>query len=436
MSIELALLNAVAARRDLSLLVRSGLAEDSAWHEHPEAYRYISDHVAKFGETPSVDSIIRESVVKRWPKEFEAVDVSESPETLCTKLHERNVKLDERRILEDAAKRYATSDAYELQRFLETELDKLRQRVNARTGVGAANWTKNVEQRLTEYEKRASGEFGTAIPLCWPEIDDAVGGFHRGDYVDIEGRTKSGKSFVSDVVGLTANRAGYRVLAEKAESTKVEAMSRLDTLEFGLSNRALYSGTLDDDAVETYKRKLDELSKSGRPDYVIKTPEDWPSGLTIAQIEADIDQYRPDVVIIDQFNLMRHSGGSDHQAKAETSRQLKLLFARKGVVGVVLTQANGDYVKRIDRENDDDDEIRELRPPRLGDYSETIAVRQDCTHMIALDSVQWPDVSGKMRGKAMVVVEISRTGGAGTAVDLEWLPNDGVIRPRAPMDVF
>lgn len=427
------MLNAVIAKRDFSLLVRQGLSDDDAWHEQVDAYRFIRKHVEEFGETPSVESVIRACPT------FEATDVVESPETLCAKLHERNVKLEERRILERAAKMFATDDGYEIMRFLQESMEALRQRVNARTGVGAVNWTKSTTERLAEYERRANGEYGTAIPLFWSQVDDAVGGFHRGDYVNIEAATKIGKSWLGYVAGLTANGAGFRVIHELAESTKPEATSRLDTLAFGISNRALFTGSLDDEAYERYKAKLDELKASGRPDYVIKTPEDWALGLTLQQIEADIDQYRPDVVIIDQFNLIQHAGGTTWEAKQGTSRALKLLFARKGVVGVVITQANGDFIKRKDRAEDEleDGAIRELRPPKEGDYSETIAVRQDCTHMIALDAILFTDeATKKQRGKALVVVEISRTGGAGTEVSLEWCPNDGVIRPRTPTDVF
>lgn len=426
MSVELALLNAVIAKRDLSTIVRQGLADESSWLEQRDAYTFIRRHVEEFGELPDVAS-----VVAKCPA-FETWTSDESMETLCAKLHDRNEKVAIRGVLEKAAKMYAEVDGFELGRYLHDNLEKIRDKANARHG-GAANLTRNTDERLTEYDKRAAGEYGTAIPLFWDEIDGEVGGFHRGDYVNLSAWTKRGKSWLSLLAGITANRAGYKVLAELAESTKDETGFRFDTVEFGVSNRGLWAGSLDSIEYQTYVRKLDELRTSNRPDFVIKTPEDWRKGLTVDQIEADIDQYGPDVVIVDQFNLMNH-GGKTWQDKADTSRRLKLLFARKGVVGIVVTQADGDYGKRT---REDEDDVRELRPPSESDYSETIAVIQDATHVLAFDSIQWPDATtGKARGKAQMIVRVSRTGGAGAEVDLEWQPNDGCIRPRQPSDLF
>lgn len=437
MTIELTLLNALIAKRDFSILVRSGLNDESAWLEHIDAYRFIRDHVQTYGETPSIETMIGESVRRRWPIEFEATDVVESPETLCKKLHDRNDKLAQRRVLEQAAKMYGKASSAEIDEYIEREMRAIREKRQARSGASITNWTKDVDERIVEVEEKRRGEHRKAIPLFWSQIDGAVGGFRLTNYVDIEAVTKVGKSWLAGIAGRNANAAGYRVLhCSAGDMPKDEVMARMDTLEFGISNRGIWTGELTDEEFDEYVQRLTTLKSSGRPDYIIRSDEDWPSGLTVAQLEADIDQFSPEVVIIDQFNLMNHGGG-EHTNYAETSRSLRRLAKRKNVLLVVLTQANGDFIKRRDRAEDDGDDgsIRELRPPKAGDYSSTIAVRQDCTHMIALDAIQWIE-GGRTVGKALVIVRISRTGGENTALDLEWYPNDGVIRPRLPVDVF
>lgn len=438
MSVETTLLNAVIAKRDFGILVRNGLADESAWCEHTEAFKFIRDYVNEFGETPSIETMIEESVKRRWPVEFEAVDVVESPETLCKRLHDRNDKLEIRRVLETAAKMYARSSSVELDEYLERELRKIRERRLARFGIEVVDWTKNTDDRLREYEERASGEHRKAIPLFWPQLDGAVGGFRRTNYVLVEAAMKVGKSWLGALAGRNANAAGYKILhCSVGDMPKDEVMARLDTIEFGISNRGIWTGELSDEEYEEYKQRLSALKASGRPNYIIRSDEDWPKGLTVKQLEADIEQFLPDVVIIDQFSLMNH-GGSEHSHYAETSRRLRRLAKQRNVLLVVLSQATGEYVKRQDRQRDEEDGgVRELRPPKRGDYSLTIAVRQDCTHMIALDAMQWDDPVTKRRvGKGLVVVEISRTGGEGTSIDLEWNPNLGIIRPRQPYDDF
>jgi replicative DNA helicase len=429
LSVELSLLNAVIASRDFSLLVRSGLADESTWHEYPEAYRFIHDHVREFGETPSIESVVEASVMKRWANEFERVETVESFSTMVAKKHDMDAKIATERLLRDAAKKYGTMSGVELVAKIEREVREIRDRLSLRSGQ-AVNWTTTAKERLSDYiAKVENGVEDETIPLFWDVINDAVGGFHPGDYVDVEGVLKRGKTFVGDVNALIASNAGFRVLKMLAETTKKDDSHRLDTLSFGVNMRRLSQYRLTDGELQRYQSGL--MSMSGderRGDIILEDQTDWPQGLTLEQIEASVERHRPDVLIIDQFNLI--VGGSKWEAQAERSRWLRQFFARKNIVGVVITQANGDHVK--DAGVKSDDPSRELRPPDIGDYSGTIAVRQDCTHLIALDSVVWNDPDGKSRGKAMVAVRLSRTGGAGTSVELDWSPADGIIRPREP----
>lgn len=434
--IELALLNAVIAHRDLSALVRHGLLDESHFPEQRDAFNYIRQHVEKYGEVPSV-----ESVVSACPH-FEAVEVYESTDTLCAKLHERNLKLAERRLLETAAAKYGEMDGYAVLDYLSDGVERLRQRVQQNNAQSVTNWATDAEKRLQEYERRKQKEFHTAVPLLFDAITEATGRAFRGEYINILAFTGVGKSWLACVQALATNHAGYKVLFESGEMAKPEIEFRLDTLETGLSNQGLWTGTLDPGAEERYVEWLRSQAQAQRPDLIIRGPDDWPMGLTLEQIRYDIKQYQPDLIIIDQFNLCRFRG-SDHASKAEFSRQLKLLFAAEGIVGVVCNQADGEYGARRDRQagGDDDDHggdgVRELCPPKPSDYSETIATIQDANKVLSFDAVKWRDpATGKDRGKALLSVEKSRSGGEGTQLELHWLPNDGVIRPREPMDIF
>ena len=69
--------------------------------------------------------------------------------------------------------------------------------------------------------------------------------------------------------------------------------------------------------------------------------------LNVDTIEADL-QMNPNIqmVIIDGFNLMSHGKGKlDRNSMTMTSRRLRQLFAKYGVVGLVVHQVNANEEK-------------------------------------------------------------------------------------------
>lgn len=435
--IEVQLLNAVVEKRDMNALVRHGLNSEKHFRSYGYAYKFIHKHMKEFGEMPSIESVVehceRVRAKEKELPEFEKVDVTESIDTICLKLIEHNLKMDERKMLEELAKNFGQMDAYKILETLKERVEDFQERATARGKIGV-NWAQSGKERAEEYEARKRKDFSKKIPCFFGEITEAVGGYERGEYVTIMGFTGKGKSWLGLLQALVANNAGFKVLIESAEMSKPENSFRLDTLEGKFSNRGLWTGTLHDLQEEAYRRYLGDFEKgTGRADLVIKTAEEWANGLTLSQLEADIDRTKCDMVVVDQFNLLKHDGTKRNDMSA-TSRALKQLAAKKGVVIVLLYQTNGDYEKGTSK---GEDGVRELKLPTLKDYSETIAVIQDSNKLFSFDSVSWKDAeTGRQRGKALVGIAKSRTGGENLELELEWCPNDGVIQPRQATDIF
>lgn len=423
--IETQLLNAVIASRDFNVLVKHGLNHRKHFIEQQKVYDYINNHLKEYGEMPSVESTVAAC------DDFEAVDVVESTDTLCYKLEERNLKLAQKDALKKLAEAYGEKDAYKLMEAFRKQFEELDAKAMSRSRNGS-NWATNGEDRLEEYKTRQEKDFSVTIPFFFDEFTEATGGAERGDVCTIMASTGEGKSWLGLLQGVVSHNAGYRVLLESAEMSKPENEFRLDSLNGGFSNRGLWTGQLDNEgAYEKYLEKFKRGTQS--PDFIIKTAEDWKDGLTLQQLEYDIDRTKADVVIIDQFNLMRFKGNSKDD-KAAFSRQLKQLAAKKGIVVFLLYQTNGDYIKN---QKKGEDGIAELQLPTLGDYSETIAVIQDSAKVFGWTSITWTDKNtGRKRGKGLGGVLKSRTGGGGVEVDVDFQPNDGIIRPRQPSDLF
>lgn len=424
--IELMLLSAILASRDASALSRLGLNDAMKWYTHKDAYLYIQKHLDEFGELPSLTSVL-ENV-----DNFEVVEVVESIDTLASKLHERNLKVAERRFMEETAKAWDSLSAYDIVEKFEKAVEEFKA-VSGYRGREGVDWTQSASSRLKEYERRKTHVFSRQCPWLFEEMNAALGKINVGAYITFMGFTKRGKTWLGLLQALRAHEAGLTVLYESGEMNKEEVQFRLDTLAAGFSNRALLTGSLDFHSEETYKAWL-ATHKESSPLF-IKTTEDWPRGLTLSQIQRDIELLHPDVVIIDQFSLIRHVT-PDRVGMTNTSRRLKELAGKLGVVLVNLYQTNGEY-ERGKKHEKTEDGIRILDPPTASNYSETIAVIQDSDVLITFDTVQWLDEQTKHKyGKGLVRVELSRNGGEGTEIEFNWIPDLGVIEPKKPMDMF
>lgn len=422
--IEILFLNAIIATRDFSALVRHGLNGPYHFHEQRCAYEFIHDHLKRYGEMPSIESVVAAC------DDFESMEVTESVDTLALKLCERNLKLAQKEALKKLAALFGEKDGYEIQDEFKRSMEQLERKAQSRSKNGS-NWTTNGTERENEYTKRKSKDFSTKVPCFFQEFTEAIGGYERGDIVTIMASTGHGKTWLGLLQALVANQSGFNVLIESGEMSSVENQFRLDTLDNGFSNRGLWTGQLENE--QEYFDYLRNFRKgNGKADLVIKTAGDWSKGLTLEQIQFDAEQCHADVVVIDQFNLLRFKSGSKED-KAAFSRQLKQLAAKLGIVIVLLYQTNGNYLKKV---KTDDEGLVELVLPTLEDYSETIALIQDSSQIFGWASHTWKDeATSRNRGKGVCGILKSRTGGS-AELDVDFQPNDGIIRPRTATDIF
>lgn len=233
------------------------------------------------------------------------------------------------------------------------------------------------------------------------------------------------KSWIATQIGQTAWRNKFGVIHYSPELSKKQQTYRWETLDGHFNNVDLRRGQLDNEDV--YMDYLDDFDEQNDTPYIIKTMEDLPDGLTIDVIEADL-QMHPNVgmVIIDGFNLMVHGKGNNlRNNMTATSRQLRQVFGRHMVAGVVVHQTNSSSEKENSKE--DEDGLRIVQPPKLTDYSETIAIVQDCATGLTFDQY---DGVGKLS------IEKAREPSVGKVVDLHCDFNHGYVTEALVTDQF
>ena len=113
---------------------------------------------------------------------------------------------------------------------------------------------------------------------------------------------------------------------------------------------------------------------------------------------------------------MTHKGkGSNRDNMSNTSRQLRQLFAKYGVVGIVVHQAPTSAERN---KEEDETGIKVVRPPEVYEYSETVSVVQDACTVITFDQVE---------GVGKLKLAKSRTPNVGKELDLHCNFNLGKI---------
>ena len=184
------------------------------------------------------------------------------------------------------------------------------------------------------------------------------------------------------------------------------------------------TGSLENE--EKYFRYLEGFSESETP-YIIKTMEDI-DYLNVDTIEADL-QMNPNIqmVIIDGFNLMSHGKGKlDRNSMTMTSRRLRQLFAKYGVVGLVVHQVNANEEKE-NKKKAEKSESPMPKPASIMGYSETIAVVQDACTILSFDAVD---------GNGQLYIPKCRGTGKEKTVHLNLNFNYGYISEASPVDYF
>ena len=233
------------------------------------------------------------------------------------------------------------------------------------------------------------------------------------------------KSWIASQIGQTAWRNGFSVIHYSPELSKKQQTYRFETIDGHYNNVDLRRGQLENE--EAYMEYLDTFNENNETAYIVKTMEDLPNGLTLETIEADLQQ-NPNIgmVIIDGFNLMVHGKGQNlRNNMSTTSRELRQIFGRYEVAGLVVHQTNASSEK----ENSEEDEegLRIVKPPKLTDYSETNAVTQDCATALTFDQ---HDGFGK------ISIEKAREPSVGNVLDLHCDFNRGYINEALVTDQF
>ena len=261
----------------------------------------------------------------------------------------------------------------------------------------------------------------TSLKLGWPELD-RFGVFGRGRVCVVAGRPGCGKTDFS--LNLAARmskkyRVYYLTLEETAEALMGRILSKVSRID---------SGKITNKRLDAHERSVvNSAAAMLRQHHNMMLAAD--SSLTLAGLEAKLQQYKPDIAFIDHIGLLsptdpRHT---EYQRISEITRRLKVAAMKMGIVVVELCQISRAGIKG-----------NEGRFCNLEDLRGSGTIEQDANSAIFVQNRR-PEDSEELRGQdayqdTAVMYAKNREGPTGV-VSMRWQPQYHQWQP-APKEDF
>lgn len=233
------------------------------------------------------------------------------------------------------------------------------------TGDTAKSWqdcllefTSDLQSPKTRYQHTGFGN-----------LDACIGGYCPGDLDIVAARSGGGKTDIAVSMAVKAAKSGIPVLYESLELYRVDITGRAVSDASGVLSARIRDKNLE-------QRHYDDIAMATEILYKIKgLTIDAPSRLTVQGLEAMIAKHRPQVVFIDNLDLIspEKSRQEKWRQNEETCHALKALAKRSKTCIVGLVQLN----RTTDTYGDD-------KAPMMSDLYGGSAIEHDASWIVAL----------------------------------------------------
>jgi replicative DNA helicase len=316
---EVRLLNSIVDTQDYTGAVNGGV--ENVFLEYRDVWNFIVSHYESHSKVPSKETI------KQHHGDFEFILTPEPLAYYIDEAKKESLSYQTRGIVAKAHGLINESGPKEALSFLMEETSKLYKfSSNLKDTDLAGEW----KDRANDLRARSLNPKKIAgVPSGIDVIDKVFGGWQPGDFIVLLGWTGVGKSFIARLFAVNAWKAGYRPLIISLEMNKQQEGQRLDTLlnngEGHFTNTDLIKAN--PGIVDGYE-KWAQSTFDGKHAIHLVTSE----GLETADqnmVQAKIDQYHPDMVILDYHSLFDDSSGAKNET--EKAKNLSKAFKRIAV---------------------------------------------------------------------------------------------------------
>lgn len=247
------------------------------------------------------------------------------------------------------------------------------------------------------------------IPTGIKELDDAITGLNRTDFILLGARPGMGKtSFALNIARHAAVKADKRVAFFSLEMSKEQLVSRLLSTEALVEGTKLRTGRLSEDEWVRLIEAGDVLSKAQL--YFDDNP-----AVTVPEIKAKLRRLRDvDLVVIDYLQLMTASMRIENRVQevSQITRNLKIMAKELNIPVLVLSQLARDSEKRTNHR------------PVLSDLRDSGSIEQDADIVLFLYRDDYyqdtePQDDGTDKNQSECIIAKNRHGETKT-IPLHW----------------
>ena len=297
---------------------------------HREVFAFVEKYITRYDSMPSASILEGNFPDFQWVKGIKESEFA----YLRNELLKSQARREAIEILNKGGE-LVNDDVYGGMDYILSKMAKIRRDSKYSISYSDHDVLDRLEKLKQRKEVLAKG--GTlGIKTGFSFFDKTLLGWQPGNLISIIGRTGKGKSFLSMYMACFAYLEGYRVLYFTPEMTNAEQEDRFDTIMgalmgFKFSNKKIMVGDVD----ETFEQYAEQMSK--RKDWGM-IDSDYDRPLSINAIRNYIEQFGPQVVVIDGF-LLLNIGKKDWQSMLDAAMELKAIAQSKKIVMLITSQA-------------------------------------------------------------------------------------------------
>lgn len=250
--IDLQIINKILNTGNFEIASQNGL-DTSYFPNYAIEFKFIADHYNRFGRVPD-----KATFLSHFP-DFQLIDVSEPDKYLIEGITEEYVYNKSIPVLKEVERLLKSKQSVRAVEYLSAKLPAL----TCKTSLNATDIIRNAEDRVSELEKRAEGDF--FITTGFAELDKALMGWQRGeDLVTIMGRTNEGKCLQKGTLVLMADGTRKKIedicIGDKVQSeygiNTVIAIHNGISGGYRIKPRTGQSFIVSDNHILTFNRKI------------------------------------------------------------------------------------------------------------------------------------------------------------------------------------
>lgn len=330
---EVELINAIVSLKDIDTVMEHGA--DQMFNTHREVWEFIVGHYQHYHKVPDFD-IVKE----KYPDLIE-MKTNESMLYYIDRMRDYYIEDNMREVITAQRKVIAKDGAAKALDNIIAKLNTLARSTGVVKDLNVLDYEDAIED-FKERQRRVEKDGGLGIMTGIKPFDLAYPtGLAPGHFISIIAWSSHGKTSFATYLACQAWLQGKKPMIVSMEMSSEEMRDKIyTTLGSGqFSQRGFTRGDIDIDTFAKWGKNKLRNSK----DFIIVSSEGF-DNVTLNTVQAKVEQYEPDIVILDYLQLFddHDNGGMETVKVRNISKQSKRLAIRNNIPVVGLTQATQD----------------------------------------------------------------------------------------------